>query len=69
MFTCLPPCLSRSLLQITEPLEPVLIITKPDESKKGSKQQALICLPEDELTTVMPEVEKLLELRFQDEDE
>jgi len=53
---------------ITEPLEPVLIITKPDESTKGSSRQRLVCLPEDELITVMPEVEKLLELRFQEED-
>jgi hypothetical protein len=44
--------------QITEPLEPVLIITKPDDKKKGGGggRQNLICLPESELTTVMPEV-------------
>lgn len=56
---------------ITEPLEPVLIITKPDDKNKGGGggRQNLICLPESELTTVMPEVEKLLELRFQDEED
>ena len=44
--------------QITEPLEPVLIITKPDESKKTapSSRQALSCLSEEELISVMPEV-------------
>jgi len=55
---------------ITEPLEPVLIITKADTTKKssGTARQSLVCLPEDELISVMPEVEKMLELRFQDLD-
>jgi len=54
---------------ITEPLEPVLIITKPDKSTEGSGRQSLTCLPEDELLSVMPQVEKLLEVRFSEEED
>ena len=56
---------------ITEPLEPVLIITKEDTAtaaKTGSDRQALMCLPESELIGVMPQVEKLLEARYEGDD-
>jgi len=49
--------------QITEPLEPVLIITKAlaTQSKAGAggARKALVCLGEQELLTVMPEVPTL----------
>ena len=49
--------------QITEPLEPVLIITKAlaTQSKAGAggARKALVCLGEQELLTVMPEVTTL----------
>jgi len=51
---------------VTEPLEPVLIIAKPGEQTK-SKKKTYFTLPEEEISKIMPKIEEILELRFEEE--
>jgi len=58
---------------VTEPLEPVLIVAKaallPDHIPRaggdGDTRQRFVCLPESEVDSVMPQVEAMLEKRFE----